>query len=56
MNKLNSYKIISSAINQIDPDLHYRDFAKIIAEVLKQDYGKHNFNPFVKELVNELKK
>ena len=52
----NNYQIISLALDQIDPDLHYKDLAKIVAEILKQDYGKHNFTPFVKELVNELKK
>jgi len=47
-------KAINNAIEQIDPDMNYRDFAAGVAEVLKNEYGSHNFKPFMKELHSHL--
>ena len=30
------------------------DFAKYVAEVLRNEYGRHNFLPFITKLINEL--
>lgn len=42
---------------QIDvPDnASYQAFAKAVAKVLKEGYGKHNYKPFIQALVAELK-
>jgi hypothetical protein len=40
----------------IPEDTNYADLAKAIAKILREDYGSHNFKPFIKTLVNELKK
>jgi len=49
-------KDISDAIIKIDDNLSYEDFAIAVAEVLKNDYGQHNFEPFLEVLKKELKK
>jgi hypothetical protein len=46
------YNAVSNAIPE---DTNYADLAKVIAKILKEDYGPHNFSPFVKKLVEELK-
>lgn len=33
----------------------YQDFAKAVAEILKDGYGKHNYKLFLQALVAELK-
>ena len=33
---------------------HIKDFAKFTAEVVINEYGQHNFVPFITELVNTL--
>lgn len=43
------------AIEANDPDMSYSDFAKGVARVLKDEYGKHNFKPFLEALKKELK-
>lgn len=48
-------KAINSAITQIDDSMHYGIFAKAVAKVLKDEYGSHNFKPFVDELTTALK-
>lgn len=41
---------IKSAIDSHDPNCSYRDLAKSIADVLKDEYGEHNHQPFIDEL------
>ena len=38
----------------IPEDMHYADFAKEIAKVLINEYGQHNFEPFMEVLHKEL--
>ena len=45
---------ISSAIQSIDESLSYIDLADAIASILKDEYGKHNFNPFIQRLTSQL--
>ena len=47
---------IVKAINEIDESMSYQDFAKAVANVLREEYGTHNFEPFVKTLKDELGK
>ena len=34
----------------VDPNMSYVDFAKGVAQVLIDEYGTHNYEPFIKEL------
>lgn len=45
---------INKAIISIDPEMSYVDFAKGVAQVLIDEYGTHNYGPFIKELRNAL--
>ena len=45
---------IYKAIDNIDPNLNYRDFASAVATVIKNEYGTHNIEPFMKELHSHL--
>ena len=47
--------LYSSISNTIPENTNYEDLAKAIAKILKEDYGSHNFKPFITTLVNELK-
>lgn len=47
-------KAINNAIISVDEDMHYGVFAKAIAKVLRDEYGTHNFQPFMKELHDAL--
>ena len=47
-------KLINTAIMSIDPNMSYKEFAKGVAQVLIDDYGVHNYEPFIKELKNAL--
>ena len=47
-------KAINNAITSIDDSMHYGVFAKAIAHILKDEYGSHNFNPFMEVLHKEL--
>ena len=47
-------KLINNAIMSIDPNMSYRDFAKGVAQVLIDEYGTHNYEPFIKELKKAL--
>jgi len=38
----------------IPEEMHYADFAKAVAEVLINEYGQHNFEPFMEILHKEL--
>ena len=45
---------IDQAIASIDDSMSYSDFAKAVAIILKDEYGAHNFNPFMEVLHAEL--
>jgi len=47
-------KAIDQAISGVDESLGYKDFAKAIATILKNEYGTHNFIPFMEVLHAEL--
>jgi len=47
-------KLIDDAIMQVDESLSYRDFAVAIGIILKDEYGSHNFTPFMEVLHAEL--
>ena len=47
-------KAINQAIAGVDESLGYSDFAKAVATILKDEYGTHNFNPFMEVLHAEL--
>lgn len=42
--------LINKAIDQVDPNLNYKDFAQAIAIIIKEEYGTHNLSPFMDEL------
>ena len=45
---------IKQAIEKIDPNMSYIDFAIAVANIIKDDYGSHNIKPFMKILSKEL--
>ena len=49
---------LASAINfsmsDIDQNMSYKDFAMAVASVLKDNYGTHNYEPFINELTKNL--
>ena len=47
-------KAINDAIETVDENLSYKDFAIAIAAILKDEYGSHNFSPFMEVLHAEL--
>ena len=46
---------ISKAINKVDESLSYSDLAKAVSKILKEDYGTHNIEPFMKVLNEQIK-
>ena len=46
--------VISKAIETVDKNLSYKDFALAVAKILKDEYGSQNFNPFMDVLHIEL--
>ena len=46
--------VISKAIETVDENLSYKDFALAVAKILKDEYGSQNFNPFMEVLHSEL--
>ena len=67
MKKLNEYfpdltenvaaqaaKAMDDAIASVDDSLSYKDFALAVASILKDEYGPHNFSPFMEILHAEL--
>lgn len=52
MDKLVS--LIKKAIYEVDESLAYTDLAKAVAQVLREEYGAHNYKPFVIELMKRL--
>ena len=47
-------KLINNAIMTVDPNMSNVDFAKGVAQVLIDEYGTHNYEPFIKELKKAL--
>ena len=47
-------KLINNAIMTVDPNMSYVDFAKGVAQVLIDEYGVRNYEPFISELKKEL--
>ena len=47
-------RLINNAIMSIDPNMSYKDFAKGVAQVLIDEYGVQNYEPFMSELKKEL--
>ena len=45
---------INDVIIEIDDSMSYKDFASAIAIILKDEYGTHNFSPFMEVLHAEL--
>ena len=45
---------IDNAIASVDESLSFKDFALAVAKILKDEYGAHNFNPFMEVLHAEL--
>jgi len=43
-------KGINKAIVDVDDSLSYKDFAEAVAAILIDDYGTHNFKPFMEVL------
>ena len=41
---------INSAMIQIDDSMSYKDFADAVANILIDEYGTHNFTPFMEVL------
>jgi len=67
MKKLNDYypeltentaaqvaKAMDDAMTSVDENLSYKDFALAVAAILKDEYGSHNFGPFMEILHAEL--
>lgn len=48
-------KEILKSIMKIDDSMSYKDFATAVAKILKDEYGTHNFEPFLEHLKKELK-
>ncbi len=46
--------VISKAIETVDENLSYKDFALAVAKILKDEYGSQNFDPFMDVLHSEL--
>jgi hypothetical protein len=45
---------INKSIVKIDDSMSYTDFAIAVAKILVDEYGEHNYAPFMKVLHNEL--
>jgi hypothetical protein len=45
---------INRAITKIDDSMSYVDFAHAVAKVLRDEYGSHNYTPFINELRKKL--
>jgi Ca2+-binding EF-hand superfamily protein len=51
----NIHESIAQEINKILPEsLGYKEFAKAVATILKDEYGSQNFGPFIDVLHSEL--
>jgi len=47
-------RLINNAITSIDPNMSYVDFAKGVAQVLRDEYNRMNQNDFIRVLRKEL--
>jgi hypothetical protein len=47
-------KEIEKAMSKIDDSMSYEDFALAVGKILKEEYGSHNFGPFMKVLHKDL--
>lgn len=47
-------KEIDKAMIKIDDSMSYKDFAAAVATILRDEYGKHNYMPFIEELKKQL--
>ena len=47
-------KAIDNAISSVDDSLSYKVLASAVAQILKDEYGSHNFGPFMEVLKGEL--
>lgn len=54
MNSMSLSKKIDDAITSIDPDMPVDLFAEAVAEVLKDQYGSHNYSEFINTLRKKL--
>lgn len=45
---------INKSMLKIDDSMSYGDFAIAVAKILVDEYGEHNYVPFMKVLHNEL--
>jgi hypothetical protein len=45
---------IDKSISKIDDSMSYVDFAHAVAKVLKNEYGSHLYDKFIKELKKKL--
>jgi hypothetical protein len=45
---------INKSMIKIDDSMSYTDFATAVAKILVDEYGEHNYEPFMKVLHNEL--
>lgn len=45
---------INNSIDSINDSMSYKDFATAVAKVLIDEYGEHNFAPFMTVLHREL--
>jgi hypothetical protein len=45
---------INKAMVKIDDSMSYVDFASAVAKVLRDEYGSHNYEPFMEVLHKEL--
>jgi len=48
------YNDIVESIEKIDESMSYKDLALVISKILKEDYGEHNFIPFIETLKKDL--
>ncbi len=49
------YELIVQSIDKVDDNLSVDEFSKVITKVLVNDYGSHNYDKFIKVLVQGLK-
>ena len=48
-------RVIGESMAYIDPDMSYKVFADAVSKVIIEDYGSHNYKPFLNELKKLLK-
>ena len=47
-------KAMDKAMIKIDESMSYEDFALAVGQILRDEYGQHNFKPFMKVLHKDL--